>query len=231
MKIMTFNIQHCNFYPENVIKFEPFVREIKEIGADFVGLNEVRGRGLLRGYTDQTKKLSSLTGYNGYFGKAINVAGTSPYGNAFLSRYPVISAETVKIPDPVPKTGHEMYESRCIIKAVIQADEKYTVLVTHMGLNKDERESAVRTLLENAPEEKCIIMGDFNCTPDAPEIKPLYDKYVCTDVDDFTFPSDRPDRKIDYIFLSEDIEILNKGTTVNVVSDHLGQWVEIKEKQ
>ncbi len=230
MKIMTFNIQHCNYYPENKIKFEPFAEEILSVGADIVALNEVRGKGIIPGYTAQTEKLCELTGYNGYFGKAIKVGGTSPYGNAVLSKLPVISTETVKIPDPVLKKGHEMYESRCIIKADIGEKEKYTVLVTHMGLNKDERESAVATLIGIAPCERCIIMGDFNCLPDAQELKPLFEKYVCTDIDDFTFPSDKPDRKIDYIFVSEDIEIINKGTSVNVVSDHLGQWAEIKEK-
>lgn len=230
MKIMTFNIQHCNFYPENKIKFEPFAEEILSVGADIAGLNEVRGKGLIPGYTAQTEKLSSLTGYDGYFGKAIKVGGTSPYGNAILSKFPVISAETVKIPDPETKKGKEMYESRCIIKAVIAALENYTVLVTHMGLNRDERENAVSTLLSIAPEKNCIIMGDFNCLPDAPELRPLFERYVCTDVDDFTFPSDKPDRKIDYIFVSDDIEITDKGTTVNAVSDHLGQWAEIKEK-
>lgn len=229
MKIMTFNILHCMNYKTKKICFEDFSREILSQGADFVGLNEVRGRGFLKDYTAQAKKLGALTGMNYYFGKAINVMGAAPYGNAFLSKYPVISAETVKIPDPSPKTGTEMYESRAIIKAVIDAGEKYTVLVTHMGLNVDERENAVKTLLSLAPEERCIIMGDFNCTPDAEELKPLFEKYNCSDTEALTFPSDKPRIKIDYIFTSPDIEITDKGTTTDVVSDHLGHWIEIKE--
>ena len=98
-----------------------------------------------------------------------------------------------------------------------------------MGLNKDERENAVKTILSIAPEEKCIIMGDFNCTPDSEELKPLFGKYNCSDTETFTFPSDKPRVKIDYIFTSPDIEIVDRGTTTDVVSDHLGQWIEIKE--
>ncbi len=229
MKIMSFNIQHCRYFPEEKIRFEPFAEEILSSGADIIGLNEVRGKGFIKGYTDQTKKLSSLTGYYSYFGKAISVKGIAPYGNAILSRFPIISAETVKIPDPVPKTGQEMYESRCIIKAVIKAKEEYTVIVTHMGLNKDERESAVKAILEIAPEEKCIIMGDFNCTPEKEEISPLFGKYICPDVNDFTFPSDNPDKKIDYIFVSKDIITENKGTSEHIVSDHRSIWAQIKE--
>ena len=229
MKIMTFNILHCMNYLTKKISFEDFSHEIISTGADFVGLNEVRGKGLLKDYTAQAKKLGKLTDMNYYFGKAINVAGVAPYGNAFLSKYPIISAKTVKIPDPDPKTGTEMYESRCIIKTEIDAGEKYTVLITHMGLNKDERESAVKTLLSIAPTEKCIIMGDFNCTPDSEELKPLHEKYRCSDTNDLTFPSDKPRIKIDYIFTSPDIETADKGTTTSIVSDHLAQWIEIKE--
>ncbi len=229
MKIMTFNILHCMNYRTKKICFPDFAEEILSYGADFVGLNEVRGKGFIKDYTDQAKKLGTLTNMNYYFGKAINVLGVAPYGNAMLSKYPVISAETIKIPDPSPKKGKEMYESRAVIKAVIDAGEKYTFIVTHMGLNKDERENAVKTILSIVPEERCIIMGDFNCTPESAELKPLFEKYNCADTETLTFPSDKPRIKIDYIFTSRDIEIINKGTTTDVVSDHLGQWIEIKE--
>ncbi len=229
MKIMTFNILHCMDYLSKKIDFRKYADEITASGADVVGLNEVRGKGLLAGYSAQAKRLGELTDMQHYFGKAINVMGVAPYGNGLLSKYPILSAETVKIPDPVKKTGDSMYESRGIIKAVIDAGKKYTVLVTHMGLNSDERENAVKTLLSVAPDESCIIMGDFNCTPDSEELKPLFEKYVCSDTEAFTFPSDKPRIKIDYIFVSRDIEIINRGTTTDIVSDHLAQWIEIKE--
>ena len=229
MKIMTFNILHCMNYRTKKICFEDFAEEILSYNADFVGLNEVRGKGFIKDYTAQAQKLGALTGMSHYFGKAINVLGVAPYGNAFLSKYPVISAETIKIPDPSPKKGSEMYESRAVIKAVIDAGEKYTFIVTHMGLNLDERENAVKTILSVAPEERCIIMGDFNCTPESAELKPIFEKYSCSDTETLTFPSDNPRIKIDYIFTSKDIEIIDRGTTTDVVSDHLGQWIEIKE--
>ncbi len=228
MKIMTFNILHCMNYSTKKIDFSAFADEILSVGADIAGLNEVRGAGLLPGYTAQAKKLGELTSMNHYFGKAISVAGTSPYGNAILSRYP-ITAEVFAVPDPKIKTGKEMYESRAVIRAVARAEKNYTVLVTHMGLNKDERINAVKTVLSLASDERCIIMGDFNCTPDAEELKPLFDAFNCSDTKDLTFPSDAPKKKIDYIFTSRDIEIIDKGTSENAVSDHLAQWIEIKE--
>lgn len=226
MKIATFNVLHFMNYLTKEIDFRAFSDEIQSLHADIVGLNEVRGKGFIKGYTNQAGKISSLTGMNSYFGKAISVGGLAPYGNALLARGVIKNAETVRIPDPQKKTGDKMYESRCIIKAEVSG---YNIFVTHMGLNFDERENAVKKLLEITPDEKCIILGDFNCTPDSDELKPLFGKFSCSDTDDLTFPSDSPRVKIDYIFFSKDIKIKSRGTSRNIVSDHLAQWIEIEE--
>lgn len=229
MKIMTFNTQHCLNFNTKKIDFKSFSREILFHNADITGLNEMRGFGPLPGYTAQTERLGKLTGMNYYFAKAINVAGLAPYGNGILSKFPIVSAETIGIPDPTNKTGTETYEMRCVLKAVIDAGRKYTVLVTHMGLNKDERENAVKVLLDNAPSENCIIMGDFNCLPDCEELTPLFERYNCSDVSVPTFPSDAPRIKIDYIFTSKDITVSDKAVSENIVSDHRSMWIEVKE--
>ncbi len=226
MKIVTFNILHCMNYLTKKIDFEGFSEEIKSFDADIIGLNEVRGKGFIKDYSDQLKRLSMLTGYNYYFGKAISVGGLAPYGNGLLSKNRIDGAVTVRIPDPDKKTGSETYESRSFIKAEIG---EYTVIVTHMGLNRDERENAVKAILEAAPDKRCIIMGDFNCTPDAAELTPLLKKYVCADKAAFTFPSDKPRIKIDYILTSEDIKVKSFGTSENIVSDHLAHFIEIED--
>lgn len=226
MKIATFNVLHFMNFLTKEIDFRAFSDEILSFDADIVGLNEVRGKGFIKGYTDQMKKISALTGMNSYFGKAFSVRGLAPYGNALLSKDRIEDAETIKIPDPEKKTGDKMYEPRCIIKAKCSG---YNIFVTHMGLNSDERENAVKKLLEIVPDEKCIILGDFNCTPDSEEIKPLFQRFCCSDINDLTFPSEAPNIKIDYIFFSKDIKIKNCGTSRNIVSDHLAQWIEIEE--
>ena len=103
MKVMTFNIQHALDYKKQVIDYDLFVKAIAEQNPDFCGLNEVRGRGWLKGYANQTKKLADGLGYNGYFGKAVTLDFGNPFGNALVCRYPLKSVETVIVPDP-PKT-------------------------------------------------------------------------------------------------------------------------------
>ena len=81
---------------EKEIDFEKVAKFIIDSDADFVGLNEMRGEGPLSGYTAQTEKLSELTGMPYYFfSEAIMVGGTSPYGNGFLSKIPVLKAEKI----------------------------------------------------------------------------------------------------------------------------------------
>ncbi len=227
MRIMTFNIQHCLDYKRNKINIPLFADAIKEYGADVCGLNEVRGKGPLFGYSDQTNALGDRLGFRRYFAQAIKVGGTSPYGNAVVSRYAIKCAETVAIPDPDDKSEDGCFETRCALKAIIDVNGKdLCVLVCHMGLEYSERLNAVDTLckLIDEIEMPLVLMGDFNTTPDSEELKPLYMRLK--DIDDisehkgiFTYPSYNPEKKIDYIFY-RGMTCKKVSTITEVVSDH-----------
>ena len=231
MKVMTFNIQHCLDYKKRKIDFDLFAEKIKEFNPDFCGLNEVRGKGFLAGYTNQTKKLSVRTGMSGYFGEAIKVAGTAPYGNAVLSKMPLKSAQTIKIPDPEVKDEKVSYESRCVIKAIVEENGREILfLITHMGLAAAERKNAVRTICKIADSTNLpiVLMGDFNACPDEDTLKPLYERFTDTLEKENvkTFPSDKPEIKIDYIFY-RGLECKNTKVINEVVSDHLPIITEV----
>lgn len=215
MKIMTFNTQHCLSYLEKEINYELMARVISDFDADVVGLNEM--------YLGQTEKLSELTGIkHSFFAPAIEIPSRGLYGNGFLSKLPILSAENITIPDPETKAYKGYYETRCILKAELEGG--VTALVTHFGLNPDERENAVKTVLEQLTDEKCILMGDFNSLSEDPILDPIRERMK--DVSDifveplFSFPSDEPDRKIDYIFVSRDIEVISADIPAVVASDH-----------
>ena len=223
MKIMSFNTQHCSSYIEKKIDFRIIANTITGLGADVVGLNEMRGAGTDSGYTAQTETLSALTGMEYYyFAEAIRVGGENPYGNAILSRVPIKKVETVAIPDPEPKRYNGYYESRCVLKA--ELENGLTVLVTHMGLNPDEQENAVKTVLPLIKDEKCVLMGDFNVLPSDSVLAPIRAKMRDTaelfDREKLSFPSDVPDRKIDYIFVSPDLILTEADIPAVVASDH-----------
>lgn len=227
MRVMTFNIQHCYEYRKKRINIPAFYKTIKNFGVNICGLNEVRGKGRLSGYTDQTNAIGDGLDFNRYFAEAIKVKGTGPYGNAIVTEYNIVSAETVLIPDPDDKNDEGAFESRCVLKSILKAEGKeLCVLVCHMGLENSERINAVSTICRIIDETDLpiILMGDFNTTPDNAILKPIYQRL--SDTDDSadikgspTYPSYKPEVKIDYIFyrglVCEKVE-----TYCEVVSDH-----------
>ncbi len=241
LKVMSFNTQHCLNYRTQTIDFQVMADAILQCDVDIIGLNEMRDLGIdPTEYDKQTTYLSELTGIpHYYFAKAIDTP-LGPYGNAFLSKLPIISAETIPVPDPIPdpvltanpdpKTGLGYYESRCLLKAKLEGG--WTVLVIHFGLNPGEQENAVKTILEHLEDTKCILMGDFNLTPDNAILHPIRDRMIDTAAlfaePLLSFPSDHPTRKIDYVFVSPDVEILSADIPAIVASDHRPHLAEIQ---
>ena len=232
MKIMVYNIWHGAIYPSREIDLERLAGVIADEAPELIGLNEVRGRGVTPEYTEQTEILSRLTGMeHSYFARAIYVNGTEPYGNALLSRSPILSAQTIPVPDPQTRAVEGgYYESRCLLKAKLQ--NGLTVLVIHFGLNPDERENAVNTVLEHLEDERCVLMGDFNTEPDDPILAPIRARMKDTAEvfagERLSYPSHDPKIKIDYIFVSKDIEVRSADIPATVCSDHRPHMAEIE---
>ena len=234
LKIMSFNTQHCMNYITREIDYDSVAALIKKYSPDVVILNEMRDAGEHEGFTDpQTKILSNLTGMPHYFfAKAIDVYDDrSPYGNGILSKIPFEKIEVVHIPDsdPEKRIGTRWYEHRCFLKATLECG--LTVLGVHVGLNPEEKELAVRTLVEHIESERCILLGDFNMRPEAEEFLPIRERMQDA-AELFTepllsCPSDVPKGKIDYIFATRDIEILSADIPADVVSDHRPHIAEI----
>ena len=224
MKIMTFNTQHCKSYLGGEIDLALMADAIKQCDPDVVGLNEMYDAGERPQFTAQVATLAELAGYPYHgFAKAIDVGkGKNPYGNGFLSKLPIEEFEVIPIPDPAERIGKKLYETRCLLKARLTGG--ITVLVTHFGLNPDEQRNAVDTVVKHLVAEKCILMGDFNVHPDDPVLAPIRERMKDT-ADLFlepklSWPSDTPREKIDYIFVSPDVEVIAADIPATVASDH-----------
>ena len=94
IRIMSYNTQHCLDYIKQEIDYDLIANTIRDCGADIVGLQEIRNRGTRPGYEPQAQILAEKLGFHVYFAQAIGFAGDKPYGNALLSRYPILSAGT-----------------------------------------------------------------------------------------------------------------------------------------
>lgn len=233
-KIMSYNIQSCRDYITREFTPNSVANVINKYNPDIVGLNEVRSEAIKPtnhpSWFDQVGTLSKLTNMPYfYFGKAITFEG--PYGNAILSKYPLNNIKTIPIPDPIIKDEDAYYESRNIISCEC---ENFHILITHIGLAKSEQRNAIEKLLEliNDISKPIILMGDFNMTPDNPLIKEISNKLIDTSIKFnkslLSFPSINPRIKIDYIFISNDIELINADIPQDVASDHFPYLAKIK---
>ncbi len=224
IKIMSYNTQHCLNFVTREIDFDIIVDTIKRCGADVVGLQEIFDEGTDPAFVAQTKIIAERLGFYYYFAKAIDFDENNPYGIALVSRYPIISTEVVFIPDPQVRKYDGYYETRVLLKATIDAGGGLNVLVSHFGLNPDEHENAVQTVISNLSENRCVLMGDFNMEPDNPILSPimhrLYDTAQNFSSPKLSFPSDTPTVKIDYIFVSKDLKVQYADIPEIVSSDH-----------
>lgn len=227
LKIMTFNTQHCLNYRKQKIDFDIMADAIKRVDPDIVGLQEMRNTGLSPDYVDQVGILAYKTGMQGIFAEAIKFSGVNPYGVGLLSKFPIVEKSFDKIPDPVEKKYNGWYETRGILKTLIDVGEgePVNVCVSHFGCNPDEHELAVQTALKSIPQKRTIFMGDLNMTPDNPIIQPLFNHLNDTasyfsNEKFFTYDSINPLAKIDYVFASDDFKVVSAEVPDIVASDH-----------
>ena len=222
--LMSYNTQHCMNYVTREIDFDIMADTIKKCGADIVGMQEMYKKGVGLDRIPQAAFLAEKLGFHHYFASALKPKDGNDYGNALISRYPILEAETIMIPNPPEKKYHGYYETRCLLKAKIDVAGGLTVLVSHFGLNPDEQENAVQTVIDNLSGEKCVLLGDFNMQPDNALLNPirerLYDTAEKFDEPKLSFPSDAPKIKIDYIFTSRDLQVLSADIPAIVSSDH-----------
>lgn len=226
LRVLSYNVLHFENVRTGEIDYDAFAAVVRRSGADVVGLNEVYGG--CAGYGEQAAELAKRLDWNWAFSEAFLDDGKEPFGNAIVSRLPIERTETIPIPYPENRNGTEYYEPRAVLRAQIAG---HTFLVTHFGLNPDEQENAVQTVLPLLEKNRCILMGDFNVPPDAPVLAPI--RARMQDVDAFlpagtrSFPSDAPRIKIDYIFTSADYTVRAAEIPAVVVSDHRPYLAEL----
>lgn len=237
IRFMTFNVQHFHPYTDenwDTIDVPAFAEAVRCFQPDILTLNEVRGEGPSPVYKGQISELAGELGFFSFFAPAFTVPGRNgpagPYGNAILSRFPLLNPEIVRIPDPPERHSGQGrgFETRDVAKAdVLLPDGRtVTVLATHFGLNPSERDSAVRTVcgLIDGCGKPLILAGDFNAKPDDPVLDPVRERLQDTARllrgEGLSHPSDRPTVKIDYVFCSNEWEPVFACVPPLVLSDH-----------
>ncbi|MEH6939996.1 endonuclease/exonuclease/phosphatase family protein [Bacillus sp. JJ664] len=234
IKVMSYNIHHGEGTDTN-LDLQRIAKVIKQSDADIIGLQEVDNHFSERSnFEDQAKWLANYLGMQYTYAANLDYEPLQvgqqrrQYGTAVLSKYPILSAENhllTNIPYPVSPT-----EQRGLLETVINVKGNHVNFYnTHLDNKRaEQRDLQIREVLDiaNQNEGANIFVGDFNAIPESAEIIKMTAQYkdvfdVLGQNEDYTIPVDKPNRRIDYIFTSEDVKI-STGEVINTsASDHL----------
>lgn len=237
LKIGTYNIQHGVLHQKRLdtgevtVDLAPMVAVLKQHAPDVCTINEIYGDG---NFGDQPKALGEALGYHYHFAPAIDHR-YGKYGIALLSRYPITKVTTIPLHvKEEDRLAGIKYEDRVLMIAeLLVEDQPFTVMLSHFGLAEDEQALAIDTVIReggriNTP---LALLGDFNLTPDTPAYARLaavfLDSATLTSDPMLTFPSHKPNRKIDYVFVGGGAKPTRVEAPAVVASDHLPIFAEV----
>ena len=187
-------------------------------GHDIVGLQESDPGSWRSGFTNQTHYLAERAGFDYWSHQPNrNMGGIASSANALLSRLDPVEVSDHPLPGRISGRG-------VLLANFGSGDQGLTIAVAHLSLGAQSRRSQlafIAELLQDHPH--AVLMGDFNCVPDRPEMETLYrhtrlqPPTVCVP----TFPSWRPERAIDHILISDGLGIRDMQAFPAALSDHL----------
>jgi endonuclease/exonuclease/phosphatase family metal-dependent hydrolase len=227
IRIMTYNL-HNGFNTEGRLDMEALAQVIEDSDPDIVALQEISRGWVVNGRLDMLTWLSQRLDLPYIFGPTADPF----WGNAILSRYPVIEYTQRDLPP------RDLFILRGFTVALIDLGngDSLQVLATHY--HHLEEDTNIRQVQSHSiiafweGDERTVLMGDLNAEPSHTEMEMLQvaglvDAMAEVDPPEYTFPSFNPDRRIDYIWVSPDLTVSDVHVPVSTASDHLPVVAEI----
>lgn len=222
LNVLTFNILH-GATMNNDGNLDVIAKVILDLDPDLVALQEVDVRtGRVNG-RDLATELGHRTKLHPLFARAMSFDG-GEYGVGILSRYSFRSTRALAL----PFTGDN--EPRAAVEAVVDlpSGQSISFVATHLDNASAEDRAAQARMINKEfgqSDRPRLLAGDFNATPESETIAILKESWTPTDGLDAppTFPSHKPEIKIDYVFFAPQDRWVVKDTRVienKVASDH-----------
>lgn len=220
IRLLSYNIRNAKGM-DNITDYKRIANIITASKASIVALQELdsvtqRSKGI-----DVLKELAATTGMYASYGVAIAFQG-GKYGVGVLSKEKPLTQTTIPLP------GTE--EARVLL---IVEFKDYVVFCSHFSLTEKDRISSVKLIEEQLKgyQKPVLLAGDLNDTPGSTMMQMLQQSFQLVSANELSFPSNEPDRCIDYILVRHtqkvqvlQTEVLNEP----VASDHRPVMVELK---
>lgn len=218
IRVMTFNLHHCEG-TDSIYNVERIGRFIQQHRADLIGCQEVDNAYSERSrFEDQPQILKGILGFHGYYGPNIRES----YGNLTLSRFPLLKAENIPLPNPEEKEPRGVIHSIFIVNG-----DTVSFFNTHLcAFSAVNRAAQIKSLqdLVTPIQHHIIVAADFNTRP-SQQLQPLlksgllYSTRTLLSIDE----------GIDDILVSKSLLDAVTGSKLipNRLSDHPAYWMDI----
>jgi len=171
MRVMTYNIHGWRTVAGRP-NLDAVTRVIQDSGADIVGLNEVFHPQVVGGVgagdgLPALQELAQRLGFYFVFGPCLGWPATdtlpeSSYGNALLSRWPIIASAAHHLTPIKDLEQRGLLEGRVLLPG----GKTFTLYVTHLDYSSEENRlvqlRAVRSWTVRDRSRPHVVMGDFN---------------------------------------------------------------------
>ena len=225
--VVTYNIHACvggdgRFDPERTVEV------LKEIDADVVALQEVEHHPV--GDSDLLDYMASAVGLSAIAGPTL-LRETRGYGNALLTRLPVLAVDRVDLSLP-------RREPRGALDVTVDwSGQAMRVVATHLGLRPGERRAQIRRLLdlfESGFAGPGVLLGDLNEWLLWGRPLSWLDRHFASSGHPRTYPARFPLFALDRIWVSPDTLLLSVKThrspLARMASDHLPLKAMLKKE-
>ncbi len=243
-RLMTYNVHGC-VGVDGKLDVGRIAAVIGQSRPDVVALQELDVGRARSGRVDQAHEIASRLGMRFHFNSAFQVE-KEQYGDAVLTTLP---ERLIKV-GPLPTLPRTRLERRGALWVAVETDGvELQIINTHLGLVPMEQRAQVECLLSgdwlSHPERRgpTVMLGDFNATSRYAAYRALVGrlrdiqrgpdgKRIRRRKSVRTFPSRAPLLRIDHMFISPEVEVLNvhapDGPLVRVASDHLPLVADIR---
>ena len=224
VRVMAYNI-HQGFGTSGAFSLEDIAQVIESESADIVALQEVSRAWLVDGAVDTLSWLSQRLEMDYAWGPAAD----SAWGNAVLSRYPILHMENHEMPN---NADFPLDRAFLWVEIDVGEEDPLRIIATHFHHVRDESEHRIpqtEAVLERwAGMAQTVLLGDLNGRPKDREIKMLPEAGLLDSFVDageaghgFTSPSEDPNKRIDYVWTSPDLKSTGYSSAGSQASDHL----------
>lgn len=192
-------------------RLEEMAETLASLDADIIGLQEVHQN---EQYGYQASFLADRLNHEYAFGPALPIANGA-YGNAILSRLPLVFSSTQLLP--------AKREPRSLLQASVKWESRFLdIWVTHLSLDKTSRKAQLQMLYTAMNRQKrenpFVLLGDFNSSA----VHFLADMQDCARVKQMQQHSTIVPfaKRVDYIFASNHLSVAEYRRIHVKWSDH-----------